>query len=345
MKKEISKKFNYGLCLLRLLMAFEVVLCHFWRDDSYSKWLNPFMYIRELAPPVFFLLSFMLVEKVFLSKDFSKAKKRFGRLVWPQIGWTVIYFGAYKLLEVILQVDITGGIRDMVWQLFTGHSETLNPTMWYQVSLIVLNVVFFVLFYFLPQKFGKISIVWLALGALVLQYTGKNFVLFSNMRFELKYPLGRTVEMIPYAVIGFYLAYFGIYKKLENYRIVTILTSLVMMVFFLKYPVFHGAQGFNYAGILYIVLSLCLVTVFTLLPLDNLPDVLKRIILVITKYTMGVYCMHRLVANVLILIFEKMQITMATNTFTFCILVYVVCYGISALLALIPLKLSKQLVE
>ena len=86
MEKSIEKKeFNYGLALLRTLMCFEVVLCHFWDSDD-PKFLMPFSLLRGLAVPVFMFLSFFLTEHTFLEYNKTKAKKRIWRVIYPQIG-------------------------------------------------------------------------------------------------------------------------------------------------------------------------------------------------------------------------------------------------------------------
>lgn len=50
---------------------------------------------------------------------------------------------------------------------------------------------------------GRMIFSLIAMIALILQYSGANWSLFGDMRFELKYPLGRMVEMLPLAICGF----------------------------------------------------------------------------------------------------------------------------------------------
>ena len=134
MENTIEKKeFNYGLALLRTLMCFEVVLCHFWTSDD-SKFLIPFSLLKGLAVPVFMFLSFFLTEHTFLNYDKMKAQKRVWRVIYPQIGWAIIYHLGYMIGEFAVK-DIDINFTDLFWQMFTGHSPRLNASMWFQTVL------------------------------------------------------------------------------------------------------------------------------------------------------------------------------------------------------------------
>lgn len=74
--EDLNKKreFNYGIALLRTLMCFEVVLCHFWTTDV-PKVLMPFSVLRGLAVPVFMFLSFFFNRTYFLRIQQKQSKK------------------------------------------------------------------------------------------------------------------------------------------------------------------------------------------------------------------------------------------------------------------------------
>ena len=63
--------------------------------------------------------------------------KRIKTLVIPLVGWSVIYATLYTF---VLNRSIS--FKDFFWQSTTGHSEVLNPTMWFQSNLIVLTLLF-----------------------------------------------------------------------------------------------------------------------------------------------------------------------------------------------------------
>ena len=337
---------NIGLCILRMLMCFEVVLCHFWYDDHYFKILIPFSMLRDYAVPVFMLMSFLLTQKIFVSNDNVRIKKRFWRIVWPQVGWGVLYGIVYMFVDVCFDVHIVRGISDMFWQIFTGHSPQLNATMWYQVVLIVISAIYFGVFYFCSRQKGMLIIFILMVFALLMQYSGLNYALFSGMRYELKYPLGRICEMIPYAFIGFSFAYYGIFDQLKKHRIIIVASSILIGLLLAIIPYmsfFSSVHGFGYSGIQKICVAILLVVVAVLFPFDSMPVKVKNIILVISRYTLGIYCMHRMTGTFMRLFLERLGIE--SGTFLLCVLNYIVCYFISAFIAAFPGKLCRQLVE
>lgn len=179
--------------------------------------------------------------------------------------------------------------------------------------------------------------------ALIMQYSGVNYALFSEMRYELKWPLGRTCEMIPYAVIGFYFSYYEIEKKLERRRVVTLCSIIALIILIFKFPAILVTLGFGYSGIRTIGISVLLVVFAMLLPFHKAPEGIRRVIMTLSRYTLGIYCMHRLVAYFVYLIYDK--IGLEKYTFSMCILIYIICYIISAVIAKIPVKWCRLLVE
>ena len=67
------------------------------------------------------------------------------------------------------------------------------------------------------------------------------------------------------------------------------------------------------------------------------------VIAFITKFTLGIYCMHLLVGRV----FDAVLAVYNTifNRFLFCILVYVFCFLISFIVSKFPLKYIRMLVD
>ena len=124
--EDLNKKreFNYGIALLRTLMCFEVVLCHFWTIDV-PKVLMPFSVLRGLAVPVFMFLSFFLTEHTFLEYNKNKAKKRIWRVIYPQIGWALIYWLGYTIAQFIFK-DIDVRFSDIEEQIYRKISVTID---------------------------------------------------------------------------------------------------------------------------------------------------------------------------------------------------------------------------
>lgn len=337
----MKKKNFYGLALLRALMCFEVVLCHFWTSDV-PKYLIPFSMLRGLAVPVFMFLSFFLTEHTFLEYNKSKAKRRLWRVIYPQIGWAIIYWLGYTMGQFIIK-DIGVSFSDLLWQIFTGHSPRLNASMWFQTVLIVLTVIYIIIFKFFEVKKGLLITYVMMFVAFVIQYSGINFKLFDSLRYELKYPLGRFCEMIPYATIGFSCGYYNVFEKAKEKRLFSIIFFGLASVFFLKYNFITTASGFGYSNNNCLFLGFFVIGFVYLIPFEKLPQNYKNVLKFITKYTLGIYCMHRIVAEFLKIVFLKIGINI--DSFVLCIITYITGFFISFIMCKISIRFTRELVE
>lgn len=95
--KEKENSFNYGLALLRTLMCYEVVLCHFWVTEV-PVYLQPFSILRPYAVHVFMFMSFFLTQKSFMKKNKDYVVNRIWKLLLPQLVWNFIYFVIYWII-------------------------------------------------------------------------------------------------------------------------------------------------------------------------------------------------------------------------------------------------------
>ena len=83
---------NYGLSLLKVLMCFEVLCCHFLSSATTPIWRLPLALLKTSAVPVFMTVSFLLCRKAVVSGDTELLGRRVRRLLWPQISWAVAYY-------------------------------------------------------------------------------------------------------------------------------------------------------------------------------------------------------------------------------------------------------------
>ena len=334
-------KINYGFSLLKMLMAFEVILGHFVIWDEYDPRLVwPFRELISLAVPCFMILSFYLTAKSYLVRDDEKFKVRIRKLIIPLVVWAIIYYVIYALIDAFMHKNLHSGPMDLVWQILTGQSTYLNPSMWYHFDVIIVTIVFYLIFRYLDNKKGYAALVVLTIFCYVMQFSGINRALFENLQFELKYPLGRILEMIPFAFIGFTLKYFNIYERIKKYRY--IIMPLCIVMFFSAYSIpFTILNDFGFAGFCKPYMAISIVTFAFMVPLDNLSLNLKKAILKITDYSLGIYCIHRLI-NTLLLVFVP---SISLRSFERCIMLYIVCYIACWLIEKIPGKTSKLLVN
>lgn len=213
----LKSEYNIGLSILRAFMCFQVVLCHFWKANvPYIGWKGWLRFFRGYAVPVFMLLSFFLTEKVLVSHDKGRIIKRLHRLLVPYFCWPFIYWILYNILDWWKRgYGLECGIPELFWQLLMGHSVQLNGVMWYQFEIIILTVLFVIILYIFRERYMSVLCICM-MAAWLFQYSGWNKRLFGGLRFELTYPLGRFSEMVPYAVCGFAIAHYEMYKKLKN---------------------------------------------------------------------------------------------------------------------------------
>lgn len=326
----IKDGFNYGLAILRSLMCFEVLLNHFWVPlKKQSFWL--FEKLLPVAVPVFMILSFYLMGRHFLNYSIQEVKARLWRIYYPQIGWGGVYFLFYIIYDYIFGEKYVE-LSDLFFQITLGHS--INQSMWYQFVLLVITIIFYGIFRTCSEKKSICILVILSIISLVSQYLGIGYYLFSSLRMELSYPLGRLIEVFPYATIGFLLYYFNVFKKIINFFggiYLPVICFSCILVVLLVTNIFPTEVGFGYSGLDYIFTAFCIVIIFYLLNGFAKNAIYKNIVVIATKYTLGIYCMHRLVGNVFVILFDMLHIPV--DGFTFCIFIYICCYFIASIMA------------
>lgn len=345
------KERNIGIDLLKAWMAFEVVLCHFGHGSEEFVFKYFFSYFRSMAVPVFMIVSFYLSARFYLVKEIqiNKLLQRLKRIYIPLIVWAIIYWIIYNALAYYGGIcDLHLSFNDLLWQMFTGHSY--NTAMWFNVVLAFLTILF--LACKLSSKYSSSVIVLISLLAIFMQSSGLNNV-FMSYRSELNFPLGRIAEMIPFA--GFGLMLYTSYANtilpskggfLSSF-LVLFRNSRFLILFILLY-VFVGilSRGlycseiydYHYSGIKLFLCSVVLVAVFLFMPMQALSKPVKKVITFLSRYSMGVYCVHMLVGSILGLVEIKF------SPFYLSILIYalslLLCYSISK----IPYKLFKYIV-
>lgn len=213
--------------------------------------------------------------------------------------------------------------------------------MWFQINLIVLTILFWIIYSSFYNK-AKYILLVILVGSLFLQYSGVNYKLFINYIYEIKYPLGRVVEMLPYACLRTWLSEYKVFEKvklnMKVIQIVLILFCILSMVCDLIYK----PMGFGYQGMRWIAFSLFLVVNFYILPFDKINMKITKMIAFISRYSLGIYCMHFIIGQSVNSIFAK--IGWKTGTIGECILIYLICLISAMGIAKIPLKWCKDVV-
>ena len=331
---------NIALDILKMTCAFLVIVCHFGDEIPYLK-----LELGVLAVPIFMTLSFY-----FLTKKSSykfDLKKRILRVLVPLTLWNIIYFIIYGL---IFKSDIT--INDFFWQVLTGHSNNLNPPMWFLNNLILLIL----LFWGINQIFKTMPFIpFLAIMiiAYFLQYMNINYLMFSDLPFELKSSFGRLVEMLPFMSIGYFLAKFDILNYIKN-QIATKGKYLFWINLIVCCGIFCAIKqignehlpliaiflnGFDYEGISKALLALTIIFLFNSLPVEKISKKGLLFLSFFTKNTLGIYCIHLLVERIL------RPFLFVEYNFLYCSCIFLVSCAICFLLGKILGKNAKYLVQ
>lgn len=102
--------------------------------------------------------------------------------------------------------------------------------------------------------------------------------------------------MIPFAVTGFTLNSLKVLKILENYKINTIIFSLIIYNLVRDYEIFAHFFGVVYHGIKLNVSSVCIIMIFSIFPLKNIKNkYLADLLKYLTNYSAGIFYLHQVV--------------------------------------------------
>lgn len=227
---------------------------------------------------------------------------------------------------------------NLILQILTGKG--VYGVLWYLLILILLTVLFFFVFHLFRKP---IIIIWiLAIVALIMQYTGINYNFFSLFISEISGSYGCFFEMLPYATIGISMSYFDIFAKLQKKRGTVIIISILSGVFLYISDILPQAKGFSNSGLMKIIIAILLVIIAYLFPFKWLPSQISNLIIIISKYSLGVYCIHTLVIHYLT--YVAGYTNMNPNTHFFAIITYGISLMLSVLISYLPSGYAKKLV-
>ena len=357
--KEKGGKVNLGLNLLRILLTLGVVMDHFWwcPDPGNLHGVDIALWqFRTLAVPAFMTMTFFFTAKRFIGGDVAWLKKRYSRLYEPFVFWAFVCFFVTMCVSRF-DPAYSASLKDLAWQLALGHSERLTLTQfWFHTDLLLLTAVFFLAFRLVrtPRASVCLAFVSIALGYSVQYSVPAMDAMFGWMPFEAKYPLGRVFSMLPYAGVGFLLA--AVKDRLDaassGMRLSIALMGLWLAAWVIYAPVApRPVSVVGYEGLNMALIAWGTMAVFYYLPFGRLPVVFSKAVLFLSKYCMGVYCIHHLMGKILFdHVFHLARtetpygpVTVAPGWFWLLLwgLSYLVCHLISR----IPGAFSKRIVE
>ena len=339
---EKNKRFNPGINILRMWMALEVILLHRMSWKGYEGPFYSFLKACELfSVPIFMIISFYLNAETIEENDKEKLKKRLIRLFIPQAGWAVLCWITYFLTDIIFMHELSHDLNDLIIAIIFGCRNNTNPSTWFQCVLILLTLLFALIYSFSDKRISRVVTFALFFVSICIQASGTYYDLFQKMPYEICNTLGRIFEVMPYACIGMFLKQIDILKIFKTKRAFIMILSVIL--FFVGFSIpFPHFKGF-FEGPYPIYMSVLLFLFFLFLPFEKTEDGIRKGIAVISRYTLGIYCAHRLVYGIMEIVYEL--IGLAPGNFMKCLLVYVICYMMSFVMSRMPVKVLKMMVE
>lgn len=335
---------NYGIDILRIWMCFEVILLHFWTYiHSGNPFLDFFGEFRNLAVPCFMFLSFLLCAHILDKPElrFDDIKKRIRRIVIPILFWSIAYYILFNVGYLLLGKGNPINLSDLLLQIIVGH--VYNAPMWFLNDMLALTIVVIVMNRLVPYNRLILANICLTTVSLFFCLSGLNFRCFGGMSFELRYPIGRFFEMLPY--VGFANILFLSRKHFPyNLRRLTLcifLTLICCAAWILSY--IDWPDTFGYGSPYQYIMTGPLVLLMCFLPFDSIRAPLRRILSYIAHYTLGIYCVHfsvGIICNNLCSHFGLPE-----NTFAGCIAIFFISFAVCCVIAAFPWSWIKKAVS
>ena len=307
-----NKKINYSIELLRLVLSFWVVLHHCCRHIGSFK--------GRFHVPTFMIMSFYFYYNTLKSKIVIKIKQRFQRILIPYIIWPTFIFIFNNILVRIF--DITEfqrklKLKDLVLQLIFGFKYQV--VFYYQFNLIFLTIIFTIISILFNRNFIIIFQMFLII-AYFFQYSNLNKYIFGKYSAVFRIPLGSFLELLPFAVAGITLHYLDAITKFKKHKKLSMLFIEVIIFYILKFDIFTKIKGFFFPGIFLNIGGICIFILFSLFSFKN--ERLLFFLKIITKFTGGVYYVHKACYFVL----KKGLLFVKNHTFHGSVLIYLISY-------------------
>jgi surface polysaccharide O-acyltransferase-like enzyme len=226
-----------------------------------------------------------------------------------------------------------------LWQLVTGSSQTINPPLWFIADQMVLVIFLYSIYsLFGNKKWANYFSIGLVIFCLAVEYSGLNYEINNSLPWELEWNVGRFFETLPYAIIGVLLG--QVKNKFKLSRMISVLTvilGIILLCILYRINLPNGI-GFGYEGIAKVIGTVVIFFVFMLMPLQDI-----KILEEISKYTLGIYCLHLGIGWILQYILSCCNIDLRDRYV--CILIYITSLLCAIAISRIPIKNIKKIVN
>lgn len=291
MKVSKTKKINYGISILRMILSLMVVFDHFYNKLKIKKFLD----ILHYHIPTFFLLSFFFTYNTFSNYNIDKIKLRFERLVIPYISWNIIAWILLNIYFHILKKNCPRSFSLFIESLLNGRA--IIPALWFQNNLIIITLILSIIVFLFKKSHLLIFEIMIILSYF-LQYSGiiyKFFKKYFTFFYYISY--GRLAEAFPHCISGYYIAHFQIINKVKPFKKNIVFLSIIILIFLSKYKFDNNLFSLKYGGIRNNIAAICIFFIF-FFPFENTKNnMIINILDKITRYTPGIYFSHFLIGK------------------------------------------------
>lgn len=279
-----EKHLNPGISFLRIIMCIGVVAQHFGHG----------LLAFNTAVPVFMTLVFVCSP---IPDNIEGLVKRMKRCLLPFWFWGVAGLVVWPIVTTI----------EWDWRILAGRffaqmllGSSLNSPLYFIFIMLCFTVFFFVIFKLLRGKNGIWFIICCLSIAFFMQYSGRNYSVFSTCPQGSGYVLGRIFELMPYAITGILLRpfVFGTGNNIYHAYAWAVVSGLLLLWLF--DALMGEVRGFGYQGCELFVKSI-VITIIGIALGRMVQDDSSWLNMIngIAKFTPGIYYSHRLVGDLL----------------------------------------------
>ena len=315
----INKQRNISIEILRAFLCFGIILNHYYSNNN--------TYIRKIViyrfqVPCFFFISFYFLYSIISKRNIMKMKLRLERLLIPYIIYPLIVWIINNFMFFIFKFNRFNrylNIKELKTHIIIARGISGLGILWFQFDLLFLTLIFFISSFLLKSKFLIFFQIILLICYLV-QYNGINYRFFCQYTLNVQMSIGNLIETLPIAIGAFTFSSINIPRLILKNRIIYMFLGIFFLHLIFEYNIFSILEGFSSRGIKYLIISLLLFMIFSLLQNEDFGQKVKVVILHITKYTQGIYCIH-----ILILYYMKSKFNRNGNLID-CISLYLISY-------------------
>jgi len=298
--------------LLKIILSFLVINLHI---ESFVLH-NDFSIIYFLgwyAVPLFIVMNFYFNSSKYLASNFSFRQflKILYRFMFPLIFWSAIGFTIHPELLTI---------KYLLRQLLTGTA--VDPPLYYLLTISIISTGIYIFRKTLFRNQYLVAIIICVL--LLIESTGLEIALASHIPIQIQLASIRVFEFLKYGLLGVSIPSILRYIPTKISTSLVYLFTLVGVIIDISLKWYYQTSGLGYGGIIqFTIVGLIMISIILLK--DNQIFIKQNsIISNISKYSLGIYCIHTF-------IIEKISIEL--NNIVLSLAVFCTCFTISVIIS------------